>query len=139
MLQKLVFFCDSIRANRFVRICETLEICESQGPLNGGVSNGGVSRSGLVLPFLSLFCPFWDFPRFFCPFFPICPGMVRGFSLLVLFLFLGLLRAPYEEQSQKGPRNNLLTFPERPVGNPREEVWQTRRFETSCVTILATI
>ena len=37
----------------------TCQLRYSQGPLNGGVS-----RSGLVLPFLSFFCPFWDFPDF---------------------------------------------------------------------------
>ena len=35
-----------------------------QVSLNGGVSNGGVSRSGLVLPFLSLFVLFGTFPIF---------------------------------------------------------------------------
>ena len=29
--------------------------------------------------FFVLFCPFWDFPDF-CGIFPICTGMVRGFS-----------------------------------------------------------
>ena len=49
-----------------------------QGPLNGGVSNGGVSRSGLVLPFLSCFCPFWDFPEF-SGIFPISRGWSGNF------------------------------------------------------------
>ena len=75
----------------------------SQGPLNGGVSNGGVSRSGLVLPFFVLFCPFGTFPGIF----PICSGMLRGFSRFVLFLFLGPFKSTYEEQSRKGPRHNL--------------------------------
>ena len=45
--------------------------------LNGGVSNGGVSRSGLVLPFLSLFVLFGTFP--ICSgIFPVCSGMVPG-------------------------------------------------------------
>ena len=70
-----------------------LKMRESQGPLNGGVSNGGVSLFCPFPSFFVLFCPFWDFPDF-SGIFPICSGMVRGFSRLVLFLFLGLLRAP---------------------------------------------
>ena len=58
-----------------------------------GVSSGGFSRSGLVLPLFVVFCPFCDFPGF-SEIFPICSRMVRGFSRSVLFLFLGLLRAP---------------------------------------------
>ena len=34
----------------------------SQGPQRGGFQRGGASRSGLVLPFLSFFCLFRDFP-----------------------------------------------------------------------------
>ena len=95
-----------------------------QGPLNGGVSNGGVSRSGLVLPFLtrpsflSLLGPFPDFSGIF----PICSGMVRGFSRLVLVLFLGLLRAPTRNSPER-VRDTLWTFPQKWEGNTR--VWKT--------------
>ena len=66
-----------------------------------GVSNGGVSRTGLVFPFLS----FLGLSRFFRDF-PICSGMVRGFSRFVPFLFLGHIKSTYEEQSRNGPRHN---------------------------------
>ena len=82
---------------------------QNQGPLNGGVSNGGASRSGLVL----LFCPFlsfWDFPDF-SRIFPICSGMVRGFSRFVLFLFLGLLRVPTRNSPER-VRDTIWTFPQ---------------------------
>ena len=88
-----------------------------QGPLNGGVSNGGVSRSGLVLPFFVLFCPFGIFPGIF----PIWSGMVRGFSRFVLFLFLGLLRAPTRNSPER-VRDTIWTFPPKKVGNTR--VWK---------------
>ena len=77
----------------------------SQGPLNGGVSNGGVSRSGLVLPFSSFFVLFGTFPDF-SGIFPICSGMVRGFSDLS-FPLSRPIKSTYEEQSRKGPRHNL--------------------------------
>ena len=91
------------------------QILICQGPLNGGVSNGGVSRSGLVLPFLSFFCPFfgpfWDFPDF-SGIFPICSGTVRGISRFVPFLFLGLLRAPTRNSPER-VRDTIWTFPEK--------------------------
>ena len=93
-----------------------------QGPPNGGLSNGGASRSGLVLPFLSffvLFRRFWDFPDF-SGIFPICSGMVRGFSRFVPFLFLGLLRAPTRNSPER-VRDTIWTFPKK-VGNTR--VWK---------------
>ena len=37
--------------------------------------------------------------------------MVWGFSRFALFLFLGLLKSTYEEQSRKGPRHNLESGP----------------------------
>ena len=90
-----------------------------QAPLNGAVSNGGVSRSGLVLPFLSffvLFCPFWGFPNF-SGIFPICSGMVQGFSRFVPFLFLGLLRAPTRNSPER-VRDTIWTFPEKSGKHP---------------------
>ena len=112
---------------RVVRVRRTLAIGDSiadwrfnpsnQGPLNGGVSNGGVSKRGgfpiWTFPsFFVLFGPFWDFPDFF-GIFPICSGMVRGFSSrFVPFLFLGLLRAPMRN-SPKRVRDTIWTFPEK--------------------------
>ena len=103
---------------------------ECQGPLNEGVSNGGVSRSGLVLPFLSFFCPFWDFPDF-SGIFPICSGMVRGFFRFVLFLSLGLLRAAIRNSPER-VRDTIWTFPEKKwetprFGNPRFSFSQVHR------------
>ena len=97
-----------------------------QGLLNGGVSNGGVSRSGLVLPFLSFFIPFQDFPDF-SGIFPICSGMVRGFSRFALFLFLGLSRAPTRNSPER-VRDTIWTFPEKSGKPPGLE---TTRFSFS--------
>ena len=95
-----------------------------QGLLNGGVSNGGVSRSGLVRPsFFVLFCPFGTFPGIF----PICSGMVWGFSRFVLFLFLGLLRAPTRNSPER-VRDTIWTFPEKSGKHPGLE---TPRFSFS--------
>ena len=94
-----------------------------QGPLNGGLSNGGFPDldvfvlfcpfSGLSRFFIVsfLFCPFWDFPDF-SEIFPICPGMVWGFSRFALFLFLGLSTAPTRNSPESGP------FPKKKFGNP---------------------
>ena len=57
-----------------------------QGPPNGGFQTGGFPDLDLSFLFC-LFCPFWDFPDF-SGIFPICSGMVRGFSRFVPFLFL---------------------------------------------------
>ena len=92
----------------------------SRAAKRGGVKRGGFSRSGLGLPFLSFFVLFWDFPDF-SGIFPICSGMDRGFSRFVLFLFLGLLRAPTRNSPER-VRDTIWTFPERSVGNPR--VWK---------------
>ena len=84
------------------------KVLGDQGPLNVGVSNGVASRSGLVLPFCS-FLSFLGLSRFFRDFsgiFPICSGMVRGFSRFVLLLSRPF-KSTYEEQSRKGPRHNL--------------------------------
>ena len=59
---------------------------ESRVAKGGGGSNGGFPDLACFV----LFCPFWDFSGIF----PICPGMVWGFSRFVFFLFLGLLTAP---------------------------------------------
>ena len=93
--------------------------CSDQGPLNGGVSNGVVSRSGLVLPFLS----FWDFPGDF----PDLSGTLRGFSRLVLFLFLGLLSAPTRNSPER-VRDTIWTIPGKSGKHPGLE---TPRFSFS--------
>ena len=80
----------------------------NQGPLNGRVSSGG-GLPDLGLSFL--FCPFCDFPDF-SGIFPICSGMVRGFSRFVLFLFLGLLRAPTRNSPER-VRDTIWTFPKK--------------------------
>ena len=87
-----------------------------QGPLNGGGFKRGGSRSGLVLPFLSFLVLFGTFPIF--PWiFPICSGMVRGFSRLLLFLFLGLLRAPTRNSPER-VRDTIWTFPKKSGKHP---------------------
>ena len=75
---------------------------------------GGVSRSGVVLPFLS-FLSFLGLSRF-SGIFPICSGMVRGFSRFVPFLFLSLLRAPTGNSPER-VRDTIWTFPET-IGKP---------------------
>ena len=66
--------------------------------------------------FFVLFCPFSFFPDF-SGIFPICAGMVRGFSRFVLFLFLSLLRAP-TRNSPKRVRDTIWTFPEKSGKHP---------------------
>ena len=95
----------------------------SQGPLNVGVSNGGVSRSGLVLPFLSFFV-LLELSRGFSRF---VRGTLRGFSRLVLFLFLGLLSAPTRNSPER-VRDTIWTFPEKSGKHPGLE---TPRFSFS--------
>ena len=83
---------------------------------------GGFKRGGFPIwtcpSFLNfvLFCPFWDFPDF-SGIFPICSAMVRGFSRFVLFLFLGLLRAP-TRNSPESVRDAIWTFPEKSGKHP---------------------
>ena len=55
---------------------------------------------------------FWDFPDFFSGIFPNCSGMVRGFSRFVLFLFLGLLRAPTRNRPER-VRDTIWTCPKK--------------------------
>ena len=76
--------------------------------------------------FFVLFCPFWDFPDF-SGIFPICAGMVRGFSRFVLFLFLSLLRAPTRNSPER-VRDTIWTFPEKSGKHPGLE---TPRFSFS--------
>ena len=74
-----------------------------------------------------LFCPFWDFPGF-SGIFPICSGMVRGFSRFALFLFLGLLRAPTRNSPER-VRDTVRTFP--------EKKWETPGFGNTPVKLLS--
>ena len=97
-----------------------------QGPLNGGVSNRGGFPIWTRPSFFVLFCPFWDFPDF-SGIFPICSGMVRGFSQLVFFLFLGLLRAPTRISPER-VRDTIWTFPKKSGKPPGLE---TPRFSFS--------
>ena len=76
--------------------------------------------------FFVLFCPFSDFPDF-SGIFPICAGMVRGFSRFVLFLFLGLLGAPTRNSPER-VRDTIWTFPEKSGKHPGLE---TPRFSFS--------
>ena len=80
--------------------------------------------------------PIWTCPSFFVPFcpfgtfpgiFPICSGMVRGFSRFVLFLFLSLLRAPTRNSPER-VRDTIWTFPEKSGKHPGLE---TPRFSFS--------
>ena len=98
--------------------------------LCGGLANfsraakwGGFKRGGFpIWTFLSFFVLFWDFPDF-SGIFPICSGMVRGFSRFVLFLFLGLLRAP-TRNSPEGVHDTIWTFPEKSGKHPGLETPQ---------------
>ena len=80
--------------------------------------------------FFVLFCPFWDFPDF-SGIFPICSGMVRGFSRFALFLFLGLLRAPTRNSPER-VCDTIWTFPEKSGKHPGLE---TPRFSFSQLDI----
>ena len=97
-----------------------------EGPPNGGVSNGGGFPIWTCPSFFVLFCPFWDFPDF-SGIFPICSGTLRGFSRFVLFLFLGLLRAPTRNSPER-VRDTIWTFPEKSGKHPGLE---TPRFSFS--------
>ena len=78
--------------------------------------------------FFVLFCPFGTFPGIF----PICAGTVRGFSRLVLFLFLSLLRAPTRNSPER-VRDTIWTIPEKSGKHPGLE---TPRFSFSQLTPL---
>ena len=73
--------------------------------------------------FFVLFCPFGTFPGIF----PICAGMVRGFSRLFLFLFLSLLRAPTRNSPER-VRDTIWTIPKKSGKHPGLE---TPRFSFS--------
>ena len=81
---------------------------------------GGFKRGDFPIwtcpSFFVLFCPFRDFPDF-SGIFPICSGMVRGFSRFRPFSLCRPIKSSYEEQSLKGPRHKLDLSQKR-VGNP---------------------
>ena len=97
----------------------------SRAAKRGGFKTGGgfpdLDLSFLFFVLFRPFCPFWDFADF-CGIFPICSGMVRGFSRFVLFLFLSLLRAPTRNSPER-VRDTIWTFPEK-SGNPPPPVWK---------------
>ena len=86
--------------------------CDSPDPRQSRAAKGGGVQTGAFpdLDLSFLFGPLWDFPDF-SGIFPICSGMVRGFSRLVLFLFLGLLRAPTRNSPER-VRDTIWTFPQ---------------------------
>ena len=90
----------------------------------------GFKRGGFPIwtcpSFSFLFCPLWDFPDF-SGIFRICSGTLRGFSRFVLFLFLGLLRAPTRNSPER-VRDTIWTFPEKSGKPPGLE---TPRFSFS--------
>ena len=105
-------FCDAESLAK--RYGETYATIQSRAAKRG-VSNGGGFPIWTCPSFFVLFCafcPFWDFPDL-SRIFPICSGMVRGFSRLVLFLFLGLLRAPMMRNSPERVRDTIWTFPKK--------------------------
>ena len=99
---------------------------------------GGFKRGGFPIwtcpSFFVLFCPFWDFPDF-SGIFPICSGMVQGFSRFVLFLFLGLLRAPTRNSPER-VRDTIRTFPEKSGKPPGLETPGLASQVTNSTTIL---
>ena len=103
---------------------KTPSFCGISGDLAPSTSRaakrGGFKRGGFPIwtcpSFFVLFCPFGTFPGIF----PICPGTLRGFPRLVLFLFLGLLSAPTRNSPER-VRDTIWTIPEK-VGNTR--VWK---------------
>ena len=92
----------------------------SRGYFSRTAKRGGFKRGGFPIwtcpSFFVLFCPFWDFPDF-SGIFPICSGMVRGFSRFILFLFLGPLRAPTRNSPER-VRDIIWTFPEKSGKHP---------------------
>ena len=99
-------------------------------PISRAANRGGFKQGGFPIwtcpSFFVLFRPFWDFPDF-SGIFPICSGMVWGFSRFALFLFLGLLRAPTRNSPER-VRDTIRTFPEKSGKHPGLE---TPRFSFS--------
>ena len=95
--------------------------CTSFWNLKRAAKRGCFKRGGFPIwtcpSFFVLFCPFWDFPDF-SGIFPICSGMVRGFSRFVPFpSFSALLRAPTRNSLER-VRDTIWTFPEESGKHP---------------------
>ena len=89
----------------------------SSTEISRAAKRGGFKRGGFpIWTCPSFFVLFWDFPDF-SGIFLICSGMVRGFSRIVLFLFLGLLRAPTRNSPER-VRDTIWTFPEKSGKHP---------------------
>ena len=73
-----------------------------------------------------LFCPFQDFFGIF----PICPGMVRGYSRCVVFLFLDLSTAPMRNSPER-VRDTISTFPKKTL-RAKGALISEPRFSTLC-------
>ena len=104
------------------------ETCRSylRAAKRGGFQKGGFPDLDLSF----LFCPFLSFLDF-SGIFPICSGMVQGFSRFVLFLFLGLLSAPTRNSPER-VCDTIWTFPEKSGKHPGLE---TTRFSFSQITV----
>ena len=111
---------------------ETEGLLDFQAPtgitsISRAAKRGGFKRAGFPIwtcpSFFVLVWPFGTFPGIF----PICSGMVRGFSRFVLFLFLGLLRAPTRNSPER-VRDTIWTCPEKSGKHPGLE---TPRFSFS--------
>ena len=89
--------------------------------LSRAAKRGCFKRGGFPIwtcpSFFVLFCPFGTFPGIF----PICSGMVRGFSRLVLFLSLSAYYQHLRGTVPKGSATQSGPFPKK-VGNP--PVWK---------------
>ena len=96
-------------------LCDSGTLQVSRAAKRGGFKRG-VFPIWTCPSFFVLFCPFWGFPDF-SGIFPICSGMVRGFSRFVPFLFLGLLRAPTRNSPER-VRDTIWTFPEKSGKHP---------------------
>ena len=101
--------------------CDAISLLAENNASNSRAAKRGCfKRGGFPIwtcpSFFVLFCPFWDFPDF-SGIFPICSGMVRGFSRFALFLFLGLLRAPTRNSPER-VRDTIWTFPEKSGKHP---------------------
>ena len=92
------------------KMCDVSVIENFKGHQTGGFQRGEFPN-WTCPSFFVLFLSFLGLSRFFWTF-PICSGMVRGFSRFVPFLFLGLLRAPMRNSPER-VRDTIWTFPEK--------------------------
>ena len=123
----------------FLELTDGPTFCSSaamQSHISRAAKRGCFKRGGFLIwtcpSFFVPFCPFWDFPDF-SGIFPICSGMVRGFSRFVPFLFRGLSRAP-TRNSPGRVRDTIWTFPEKSGKHPGLE---TPRFSFCQIYVLS--